>query len=94
MFDEMAFDKEGTFSLGNSMKALDFSRRVHNVGCPVLIICGEKDKANIKSACFFSEHIASSELKIFDSIGHIVNEEAPEKLALELECFYDRLLES
>ena len=76
------------------MKALDFSRRVHNVGCPVLIICGEKDKANIKSACFFSEHIASSELKIFDSIGHIVNEEAPEKLAFELECFYDRLLES
>ena len=94
MFDEMAFDKKGTFSLGNSMKALDFSRRVHNVGCPVLIICGKKDKANIKSACFFSEHIASSELKIFDSIDHIVNEEAPEKLALELECFYDRLLES
>lgn len=93
MFGEMAFDKKGTFELGNSMKELDFTDRVQNITCPVLIICGEKDKANIKSAYYFCENIAASELKIFDNIGHIVNEEAPEKLAMELERFYDSILD-
>ena len=93
MFDEMAFDKKGTFELGNSMKELNFTDRVQNITCPVLIICGEKDKANIKSARYFAEHMISSELKIFDNIGHIVNEEAPEKLAMELERFYDSISE-
>ena len=87
----MAFDKKGTFALGESMKDLDFSRRVSNVCCPSLIICGEKGRANIKSARYFSEHIPSSELKIFDKAGHIINEEEPERLAMELIRFYDKI---
>ena len=91
VFNGMAFDKKGTFALGESMKDLDFSRRVSNVCCPSLIICGEKDRANIKSARYFSEHIPSSELKIFDKAGHIINEEEPERLAMELIRFYDKI---
>ena len=91
VFNGMAFDKKGTFALGESMKDLDFSRRVSNVCCPSLIICGEKDRANIKSARYFSEHIPLSELKIFDKAGHIINEEEPEWLAMELIRFYDKI---
>ena len=91
VFNDMAFDKKGTFALGESMKDLDFSRRVSNVCCPSLIICGEKDRANMKSARYFSEHIPSSELKIFDKAGHIINEEEPERLAMELIRFYDKI---
>ena len=91
VFNGMAFDKKGTFALGESMKDLDFSRRVSNVCCPSLIICGEKDRANIKSARYFSEHIPLSELKIFDKAGHIINEEEPERLAMELIRFYDKI---
>ena len=53
----MAFDKESTFVLGNSMKKLDFSGRVRGMRCPVLIICGEKDRSNIRSAQYLSQNI-------------------------------------
>ena len=46
----MAFDKRDTFALGNSMKNLDFSGRLGELRRPTLILCGEKDGANLKSA--------------------------------------------
>ena len=52
-FTSMAFDKKDTFALGNSMKNLDFSGRLGEVQCPTLILCGEKDGANLKSARAF-----------------------------------------
>ena len=57
MFDSMAFNKKDTFILGKSMKNLDFSSRVSEIKCKTLIICGEKDKANIKSAYYLAKHI-------------------------------------
>ena len=42
LFESMAFNKKDTFILGDSMKNLDFSDRIQDISCPVLIICGEK----------------------------------------------------
>lgn len=80
-FRNMAFDKKNTFALVNSMKNLDLSSRVQKIQCPVLIICGDKDRANKKDAYYLSEHIKMAELKIMENTGHIVNEENPEELA-------------
>ncbi len=88
MFDSMAFDKEDTFALGNTMKNLDFSGRVDRIQCPTLILCGEKDKANIKSAHYFSQTIKNAELKVLENTGHVVNEESPEALAMILTEYY------
>ena len=46
------------------MKKLDFSNRVHKVQCPTLVIGGEKDNANIKSAHYLAENIENAKLKI------------------------------
>ena len=81
IFETMAFDKKDTFILGKTMKRLDFSNKVHKVQCPTLVISGEKDSANIKSAYYLSEHIKNAELKIIANTGHIVNEENPKELA-------------
>ncbi|WP_242964834.1 alpha/beta hydrolase [Flavonifractor sp. An100] len=54
MFTSMAFDKKDTFALGNTMKDLDFSGRLGEIQCPTLILCGEKDSANLKSAHFLT----------------------------------------
>ena len=81
LFETMAFNKKDTFVLGNTMKKLDFSNRVQNVKCPTLVICGEKDSANIKSAYYLSENIKNAELKIVANTGHVVNEENPKELA-------------
>ena len=84
----MAFDKESTFVLGNSMKKLDFSGRVRGMRCPVLIICGEKDRSNIRSAQYLSQNIPGAELQLIEHTGHVVNEENPKALPERLNKFY------
>ena len=88
LFEDMAFNKKDTFILGSSMKNLDFSDRVSKIECPTLIICGEKDKANIKSAYYLPENIKNSKLEIIKNTGHIVNEENPKELALLINDFW------
>lgn len=87
-FASMAFDKKNTFALGNSMRDLDFSGRVSAVQCPTLILCGEKDRANIQSAQFLSQNIKGAQLQLITQTGHVVNEENPDALAKELNEFY------
>ena len=92
MFKSMAFDKKNTFALGNTMKDLDFSGRVGETRCPTLILCGEKDSANLKSAHFLAQHIPGAELQVLENTGHVVNEENPKALAEQLNEFYGRHL--
>ena len=87
-FASMAFDKKNTFALGNSMRDLDFSGRVSAVQCPTLILCGEKDRANIQSARFLSQNIRGAQLQLIAQTGHVVNEENPGALAKRLNEFY------
>lgn len=89
IYENMAFSKKDTFILGNSMKKLDFCNRVQNIRCPTLIICGEKDSANIKSAYYFQKNIKNAKLKIIGNIGHVVNEESPKTLAETLNKHYN-----
>lgn len=91
-FASMAFDKRDTFALGNTMKDLDFSGRLEEIRCPTLILCGEKDGANLKSASFLAGHIPGAELEIIENTGHVVNEENPRGLAERLKEFYTRHL--
>ena len=88
VFETMAFDKKNTFALGSSMKNLDFSGRVQKIRCPTLILCGEKDRANIQSARFLSQNIRGAQLQLIAQTGHVVNEENPDALAKELNEFY------
>ena len=91
-FASMAFDKRDTFALGNTMKDLDFSGRLEEIRCPTLILCGEKDGANLTSARFLAEHIPGAELQVIRNTGHVVNEENPKALAERLNEFYRRHL--
>ena len=88
LFETMAFNKKDTFILGKTMKNLDFSNRVQNIKCPILVICGEKDNANLKSAHYLAENIKNAKLEIMKNTGHIVNEESPEELAKTLTEFW------
>lgn len=88
VFETMAFDKKNTFALGSSKKNLDFSGRVQKIRCPTLILCGEKDRANIQSARFLSQNIRGAQLQLIAQTGHVVNEENPSALAERLNEFY------
>jgi len=88
VFENTAFNKRDMFIFGKSIINLDLSDRVQNVKCPTLIICGRKDRANIKSAYYFAENIKNAKLVIIENAGHVVNEENPKSLAKELNEFY------
>ena len=88
IFETMAFNKKDTFVLGKTMRNLDFSNRVQNIKCSTLVICGENDNANLKSAYYLAENIKNAKLEIMKNIGHIINEETPEELAKTLTEFW------
>lgn len=89
-FKEMAFDKKKTLALTKSMIDLNFENRIHDFSIPTMLICGDQDKANIKSSQYFNDHMRNAKLTIFSNTGHIVNEEKPQELAEILNDFFGR----
>ena len=59
-----------------------------HIKCPTLIICGEKDRANIKAAYYLSANIKDSKLKIIKNTGHVINEENPKELSMLINSFW------
>ena len=80
-FAGMAFDKQNTFALGSTMKNLDFSSRIGKIQGPVLILCGEKDRANLKASRQLAELLSQSKLRIVPGAAHELNKCAPEAIA-------------
>lgn len=80
-FAEMGVEKEGVIALTSSMLELDFTDRLRELHCPVLILCGEKDRANRRAAKELVRLLPSAELKLVEGAGHEVNREAPGRLA-------------
>ena len=78
------------FALGGSMAGLDLGSRAEEVRCPALVLCGEKDRANLPAARRLAETIPGAELHVLPGAGHVVNEEAPAELARLLDGFYAR----
>ena len=67
--------------LCHSMRSLNFTARLREVSCPVKILCGEKDRANLKASRQLSELLPQAELHIIPGAGHEINKCAPETIA-------------
>ena len=87
MFAQTGFSKENMISLCASMTNLDFSDALPSLRCPVLVICGGKDSANLRASKELSERIPSARLEIIPGAGHEVNVEAAEQLTEVLGFF-------
>mgnify|MGYP004531915589 FL=1 len=91
MFRQIGFKKADVISLCGTMAELDFRDSLHNVSCPVLIVCGEKDNANKKASKEFCHYLNNSYFHELMKTGHEANIEAPEELAIVLQQFYDSI---
>ena len=91
MFRQIGFKKADVISLCDTMAELDFRDSLHNVSCPVLLVCGEKDNANKKSSKELAGYLRNSCYRELLKTGHEVNIEAPEGLAAVLQRFYDNI---
>ena len=91
MFKQTGFTKADVISLCGTMAELDFTESLHNVSCPVLIVCGEKDNANKKASQELARYLSKCSFYELLKTGHEVNIEAPEEIAMVLQEFYDNI---
>ncbi|MFD1388494.1 alpha/beta fold hydrolase [Oceanobacillus oncorhynchi subsp. oncorhynchi] len=89
VFQKMGLPKKDVIQLTTSMKQLDFSRKLADISCPTLILCGEKDKPNKKAAEQLSSLIADASLKIIRKAGHEANVDNPQELAEIINGFWN-----
>ena len=81
VFDKIGVTKESMMSICASMEALDFRERLSALSCPVHILLGEKDRANLPAARRMQGFLPQSRLTLVPGAGHEVNVDAPEALA-------------
>ncbi|NIL94336.1 MAG: alpha/beta fold hydrolase [Woeseiaceae bacterium] len=69
-----------------------YGQRLNEVTLPTLILWGEEDRVippdNAKT---FHEMIPNSDLQIFDGVGHLAMEEAPERTAIAIDEFLSEI---
>lgn len=87
-FKETGLSKQSMIALCDSMKDLDFSGSLAKANSPTLIICGQKDSANMKQARKMADSMPSAVFKSIDDAGHEINAEAPALLAMVLDEFF------
>ena len=83
-FDGMGLSKNDTIKLSHSMRSLDFTSQLNGLTCPVTIVCGEKDSANLKASKKLNELLPQATLQIVHGAGHEINKDAPEAIAAVL----------
>lgn len=84
----VGFNKEQMICLTSSMRELDFSRVLSNIACPVIVVCGNNDKANRKAAKEMISLIPAARLHFIRDAGHEVNIDTPKELSDVLKFFW------
>lgn len=87
-FAQTGFGKKDFLALCRSMAALDFSDSLGRISCPVLAVCGQKDRPNRTAAEELARRIPGARLRIIPGAGHEVNADQPGLLATALDEFY------
>lgn len=90
-FLKSGVNKKVMIQLTKSMLALDFTKELKHILCPVLVACGAKDRVNKKAAIVLATRLKKASYQSIENAGHEVNIDAPRSLALLIETFYKNL---
>lgn len=86
-FQATGFDKRAFIRLCETMMDIDFSNSLSKISCPTLILYGERDSANKKSAVALAGLLQNAEVREIIGAGHEVNKDAPEKMCQAVSDF-------
>lgn len=89
-FRKIGREKQAVIKLCASMAELDLRPVLEQITCPVLVLCGEKDRANRRAAEELGRMLPNGELRLIAEGGHEANKDAPEALSVLLTDFYRR----
>lgn len=65
----------------------DFTDRLAQVSAPTLVLCGERDRANLPASKLIAQRIPGAELELVPGAGHAPNTERPEEFNAALYRF-------
>lgn len=89
-YRKQGLDKAQLLALQKSMHHLDLTTEVSRIILPTLLICGAKDKPNLKPANELNKLIPQAELVIIEDGGHELNVHKPAELAQAIKQFFKR----
>lgn len=89
-FRQMGLRRQDIISLTISMLDIDLREDLRRVSCPVLLLCGERDRANRKAALGLQSELPKAELAWVSGAGHEINADAPQELCKMIKDFYSR----
>ena len=87
-FEKMGCSKMDFMTLVDSMCHLDMTKDLDKITCKSLILCGVKDKVNMKSAKLLHTCIKNSEFMVIEDASHEVNIDNPEILSERVYDFW------
>lgn len=91
MFSGTGLLKTQMKSLTSSMMQLDYTEKLKNLVCPVLVVVGSKDRANRKAAQKLTALLPQARLVVMEGSGHEVNRDDPARLAGMMRRFLGEL---
>ena len=83
-FADMGLHKADLLCLTRSMRTLNLTPQLARILCPVTILCGADDKANLPAARNLAAFLPQAELHILPHTGHEINKTAPQVVAAYL----------
>lgn len=91
-FSKLGISKNNMISISTSMRKLDYSDKIKRISCPVYIVCGNKDKANMKAAIKLNQLLPESSLHFVNNAKHEANIDNPDELADIINKAYNEIL--
>ncbi|MEO1135806.1 MAG: alpha/beta hydrolase [Pseudomonadota bacterium] len=72
-----------------------YADQIQSITAPTLVIWGAEDQLiYVSAAQTFDERLPNADVVIYDGIGHLPMEEAPDETAADIDAFLDRVLVS
>lgn len=91
VFEKQDASKSQLLQILTDLKNLDLTQQAVNCQLPTLVICGSKDKPNLKASQELHTLIKTSELNIIPDGGHTLNTEKPALFAQVLTKFLETI---
>lgn len=92
IFKKQGFDKTNMMQFYQSMEDFDVTDYLLQTSLPCRLVCGSKDKANLKSAKTATSLIAQGSYQELEGAGHLLTTDAPKALANVILDFYREIV--
>lgn len=88
---KLGLTKNQIIHLIDSINQIDLTEDLKEIHLPTLVVCGSKDKINLKSSKEINHSIAHSKLRMIENGQHEVNKSHPKELVDLIQKYHDEL---